>query len=363
MATQILQKIDIGTSGGTFNIDVSNPADFYWLFPTGGGTVVLAADVIIGNINFPPIGTVFQIGIRGGDFDLNGNTFTIQGQLISQAQLDAGFVYIENASDTSFLPPGFFFQTYLPNFFDANVISGNTIISGTADLNKLAIGNAAYIVQANAAGVATYTQVTGDITITDAGVTSITAGAIVNADINAAAAIERTKLAIGTASQVVVNDVSGVMTSLAQLTPALGGTGTNTSASTGFPILAAGVWSVGAITETLRLDVSFETGCQGTYYMTVPFPCTVTAAKARVTKPLSGTDAGTVQLQNNSGTDFTGGLITIPMSSVHGTGITATSITANNVFTAGQEIRFLVDKPTDGGACSIDVTITRLTLS
>lgn len=358
MATQILQKIDIGTSGGTFNIDVSNPADFYWLFPTGGGTVVLAADVIIGNINFPPIGTVFQIGIRGGDFDLNGNTFTIQGKLISQAQLDAGFVYIENASDTSFLPPGFFFQTYLPNFFDANVISGNTIISGTADLNKLAIGNAAYIVQANAAGVATYTQVTGDITITDAGVTSITADAIVNVDINAAAAIARTKLANGTAAHVLINDGSGVMSSEAQLSALRGGSGLDNSAATGFPIWTAGVQAVGAISELITLDVSFETGEVGDFKITMPFAGTVTSIYAYAYKAIAATDNGTIIPKNNGGTTMGTGTITFTASDARGTAYTSTPST-NNTFAANDILTFTTAKATAGGKVMLSITVTR----
>lgn len=50
-------------------------------------------------------------------------------------------------------------------------------------------------------------------------------GIVVNADINAAAAIARSKIAAGTASHVVTNDGSGNLTSVAALTVANGGTG------------------------------------------------------------------------------------------------------------------------------------------
>lgn len=54
--------------------------------------------------------------------------------------------------------------------------------------------------------------VTGDISINGAGVSSITAGAIVNADINASAAIAWSKMAALTASRVMITDASGFAT-------------------------------------------------------------------------------------------------------------------------------------------------------
>lgn len=57
------------------------------------------------------------------------------------------------------------------------------------------------------------------------------AGSIDNDDINAAAAIARTKLASGTASHVVVNDGSGVMSSVASISIAQGGTNASSLAT------------------------------------------------------------------------------------------------------------------------------------
>jgi len=51
----------------------------------------------------------------------------------------------------------------------------------------------------------------GDVTISTAGSVQIVAGAIVDADVNAAAAVARSKLASGAANAVVVNNGSGVM--------------------------------------------------------------------------------------------------------------------------------------------------------
>ncbi len=65
-------------------------------------------------------------------------------------------------------------------------------------------------------GDATNTSVgvtpTGDVTISNTGVMAIAPAAIIDADVNAAAAIARTKLAAGTASRVNVTDGSGNIT-------------------------------------------------------------------------------------------------------------------------------------------------------
>jgi hypothetical protein len=70
---------------------------------------------------------------------------------------------------------------------------------------------------------------------------------IENSDIKAGAAIDRTKLASGTASHVLINDGSGVFSSEAQLATSRGGTGVNSTAT--FP--ASGVLVTEAGSQTL----------------------------------------------------------------------------------------------------------------
>ena len=131
------------------------------------------------------------------------------------------------------------------NIIDNWIKSGSNIA-----LNKLASGTAAYIVMANVSGVPTYTQMTGDATISSAGVITISNsaitsakiddetitssdivngtiasidildgtiasadiadGTIVNADISASASIALSKLAAGTDGYIIVNNGSGV---------------------------------------------------------------------------------------------------------------------------------------------------------
>lgn len=92
----------------------------------------------------------------------------------------------------------------------------------------------------------------------------IVAGTIVNADINAAANIARTKLANGTADHVVINNGSGVLSSEAQLATSRGGTGVNSTAT--FPatgtvatVPASGVVkSNGTVLSASNVDLTSE---------------------------------------------------------------------------------------------------------
>lgn len=71
--------------------------------------------------------------------------------------------------------------------------------------------------------------------VADSAITSgkIADGTIVNADISASAGMTRSKLASGTASHVIINDASGVMSSEATLAVSRGGTGLSTPGTSG----------------------------------------------------------------------------------------------------------------------------------
>ncbi len=83
---------------------------------------------------------------------------------------------------------------------------------------------------------------TGISTASSTGVAKVTAGTwsvagLIDADVASGAAITRNKLAAGTASHVVINNGSGVMTSEAQLAPIRGGTGLDLSGVAGPAVL------------------------------------------------------------------------------------------------------------------------------
>lgn len=95
--------------------------------------------------------------------------------------------------------------TLTQNVIPANSVTSSSIVNDTivnADINsaaaialsKLASGTAGQIIVVNGSGVPTYVQESGDVTIDSSGVTAITSNTIVDADINSAAAISTTKI-------------------------------------------------------------------------------------------------------------------------------------------------------------------------
>ena len=81
--------------------------------------------------------------------------------------------------------------------------------------SNTAIGlTSGHIFVGNASNIATDLPMTGDISINNAGLTAIVAGVIVNADINAAAAIAYSKLAALTSGNILVGSAGNVATSV-----------------------------------------------------------------------------------------------------------------------------------------------------
>jgi hypothetical protein len=196
--------ISIGSLGGTFTVDYNHLADTYWLFPTGGTTVTLANNVIINTSNQARPLSSFYFLIKPGDFDLNGNTLTILSKSITQAQIDAGFLMFCNFSDSA-LTPGFTDISQITFFYSdgsTQIINGSEIVNESITLAKiedLARGSiirgytsdrpTAYDAKGNAKiliGDGTdinSVSVTGDITITNAGVTAIGANKVLTTNI------------------------------------------------------------------------------------------------------------------------------------------------------------------------------------
>lgn len=357
-AQQIVSRLELSSSGSYF-IDYETPVDFYWLFPTGGGTISLTGNISVGNINFPPIGTQLQIAVRGGDFDLNGYTFTLQGQNISQYQLDAGFVYNLNAADASVLPPGYFFDTYTPNFFNDNVLSGEAIVEGSLPIGKIdSLGNGRLWI-GNGSNQPVSRTISGDATLSNTGVLTFDTNAVTNNNIAYNAAIARTKIASGSASHVITNDGSGVLISEAQLNPSRGGLGTNASSSTGFVTFSAGSATIGALTDSKVVPVSFDSASElGDVKVLFPFACTLTGIYAEVTKTVQATDSCTITPKNNAGTVMGSGTLTLAAGTTIGTAFTSAPVT-NNTFTAGQVLTLTVNKGTPGGKALLTLTYTR----
>lgn len=110
------------------------------------------------------------------------------------------------------------------------IAAGSNTISGIANANiaaaaaiafsKLAALTSAHILVGNGSNVAADVAVTGDISITNAGVTAIAAGVIVDADVNASAAIASSKLDLsGMRAASSLSSVIAVLTSKGAMVP------------------------------------------------------------------------------------------------------------------------------------------------
>lgn len=367
--------ITITNAGYTDTTLIADTADCIKV--TLNSNLVLAADVTLGSVGTPPDGFAVQYLIVPGNgvVDLNGFDFTINGVSIDVDQLKAGLLFYNVGNGT-----GWDLPMIIPSF-DINAttesLNGSFLIDASVALSKLEIlsrgniivgdsSNRPIALDANNNGAILIGDGTdlnsvvpsGDITINSSGVTAIGSGVIVNADINASAAITRSKLATGTADYVVINSNTGVLSEEAQLATVRGGTGIDSSASTGFPVVSAGVWSVSSKIEMLTIPVSFETGEQCNNVIgPMPYGGTILPSNFIVTKALAATDSGTITFKINN-INVTGGTITVPASSALETAVGNTP-TALNTFAANAYLYFTTSKVTAGGKGLVTVLIER----
>lgn len=297
--------------GGTFDYEPTGAIQTLYIGATNN-PLTLLADVIVNFTGTIAEGTIVSCIVYGNPIALNGFSFTLNSVVLTQEQMNKrgtfDFIYLD----------GVWTYTY----------------------NK------------------SWIPITGVVTTNEGNVTTFTAGSIVNADVNAAAGITRSKLAAGTASHVLINSGAGVMTSEAYLAASRGGLAIDTSGATGFPSVAAGTWSVNTLTGLNTLDVSFETGEVGDFKIKMPFAGTVTEIYAYCYKAIAATDNGTITPKNNAGTTMTSGTITFTASDARGTAYTSTP-SANNTFVAGDLITFTTAKATAGGKVMLSIKTTR----
>jgi len=111
-------------------------------------------------------------------------------------------------------------NTVTSTMVDASLVNANLAAGAAIAFSKLAALTSAQILVGNGSNVPTAVAVTGDIGINNAGLTSITAGAIVNADISGSAAITGSKVTTGTTSAVGVLQLTDSATSTSATTAA-----------------------------------------------------------------------------------------------------------------------------------------------
>ena len=234
----------VSLSPPDYILGVTNSAGSSWNEIDLSQTV---AGQVASNITFTPYGQLSstnvqdalqeleteKMGFAGGTVTgqlLIGNTGSLvfEGSTVDAYELTLAVADPQSSDKTITLPDitGTLITTGDTNTVTSTMVDGslvNTNIAANASIafSKLAALTSAQIIVGNGSNVPTAVAVTGDIGINNAGLTSITAGAIVNADINASAAIAGSKITTGTTSAV------GVL----QLTDSAASTSTSTAAT------------------------------------------------------------------------------------------------------------------------------------
>ena len=188
---------------------------------------------------------------------------------------------------------------------DTGTVTSTMLLDGTildADINasagiaysKLATLTNGNIILGNSASIATSTAVTGDVTISNTGVTAIASGVIVDADINASAGIAYSKLAALTSGNIILGNNS-VATSTAV-------TGDVTISNTGVTAIASGV--------IVNADIDAAAAIVDTKLATIS-----TAGKVS-NSSTTATDANTASsiVARNASGNFTAGTITAALT-------------------------------------------------
>ena len=175
-------------------------------------------------VAFTPEGTIAANNVQAAIEEVNNEKLALAGGTITGELLigTAGTFAFEGATANAF-------ETYLSAtdptadraivFPDQNgtvIVSGNASIVN-ADINasaaiaysKLATLTSGNILVGNSSNVATSVAMSGDVTITNAGVAAIASNVIVDGDISASAEIAVSKLADGTARQLLQTDAAG----------------------------------------------------------------------------------------------------------------------------------------------------------
>lgn len=283
----------IGLTAGTVLPAASATNNRYYLVVSVGGTItngnapntaLTPPDMILSNgttweeidvstavtgatqasgITFTPYGNIQATNVQTALQELDNEKIGAAGATITGELLigTTGALAFEGATDNAY-------EIYLaaddatadrtitlPDCSGTVITSGDTgtvtsaMLAGSIALTKLAAVTSGNIIVGNAANQAASVAMSGDATISNAGVLDIAAGAIVNADINASAGIAFSKLASLSSGAVLVGNASNVA---AAVTP----TGDVTISNTGVTSIAAGAIVDADVSATAEIAVS-----------------------------------------------------------------------------------------------------------
>jgi hypothetical protein len=173
---------------------------------------------------------------------------------------------------------------------DGTIVNADISASAAIALSKLATSTAGNIIVYNSSGVPTAVAETGDVTISDTGVTAIASGVIVDADVNASAAIADTKLATISTAGKVLN--SATTAASANTTSAIVARDASGNFIAGKATLATA--DVNTVVETASIVAAASTGTINIEFNTNPTVYYTSNATANWTLNVRGTSGVTL---------------------------------------------------------------------
>ena len=173
----------------------------------------------------------------------------------------------------------------------------NDMLVGSVALSKLAtVTDGQVLLGTTTTGVVTATTVSGDVTIAGDGVTAIGTGVIVDADVNAYAAIAHSKLANATAGQILLGTTTTGVVTATTISGDVTITGAGVTAIGSGVIVDADVNASAAISRGKIADMSIEN-------KTANHPLVLADANKLIEMELTGT-ANTVSVPTNASVPF-----------------------------------------------------------
>src|SRR3990167_3752996 len=175
------------------------------------------------------------------------------------------------------------------------IVDPDISVSAAISYSKLAALMSGQVIVGTALNTAAPVDMTGDVTISNTGVTDITAGVIVDADVSASAALAYSKLAALPSAQVLVGSVGNVATAVDM-------TGDVTISNTGVTDITAGV--------IVDADVSASAAVAYSKLAALPSAQVLVGSVGNVATAVDMT--GDITISNAGVTDITAGVIVDP---------------------------------------------------
>lgn len=199
---------------------------------SSGVTAISAGAIVDADVNASAAIGLSKLATGALPTGITVSSGNIVDGTIGDGEINANAAIALSKLATGALPSGITINTN--NIVDSTIT--NSDISGTAAIahSKLASITAGSVLLGNSSNVPTVTALSGDIAVDSTGLTSIASGVIVNADINASAAIAHSKLASITAGSVLLGNASNVPTATAL-------SGDITVGNTGVTAISSGV--------------------------------------------------------------------------------------------------------------------------